>query len=150
MNDNRAIHLRPPRIALSAVAVATVFHLMRPMELHVPLPVIGTAVGIAGFLLMMRAWWLFRNSGTAICPTERSTVLITNDVYRLTRNPMYLGIALMTAAPGIATGSLSFYLAALAFAIFVDRIFCRYEERKAVAEFGDHYRNYMKTVRRWL
>jgi protein-S-isoprenylcysteine O-methyltransferase Ste14 len=141
MNDNRAIHLRPPRIALSAVAVATVFHLMRPMELHVPLPVIGTAVGIAGFLLMMRAWWLFRNSGTAICPTERSTVLITNDVYRLTRNPMYLGIA---------TGSLSFYLAALVFAIVVDRIFCRYEERKAVAEFGDHYRNYMKTVRRWL
>lgn len=150
MNFNLAIQLRPPRIAMAALAIGAVAHLLLPFTLHRPLPVAGAAIGTGGFLLMLRAWWLFRSSGTAICPTARSTALITTDVYRLTRNPMYLGITAMIAAPGLATGSLPFYLAAMAFAVIVDRVFCRYEERKALLEFGARYRTYADSVRRWL
>jgi protein-S-isoprenylcysteine O-methyltransferase Ste14 len=135
---------------MAALAIAGLLHVLRPVVLHQPLPVIATVVGTGGFLLMIRAWWLFRNAGTAVCPTARSTVLITSDVYRLTRNPMYLGITLMIAAPGMATGSLSFYLAAAAFAVVIDRLYCPHEEHKALGEFGHRYRAYKKSVRRWL
>ena len=150
MNVNQAIHLRPPRIAMAAAAIAALVHLLVPVTVHQPLPIMGVLAGTGGFLLMIRAWWLFRQSGTAICPTAPSTVLVTKDVFRLTRNPMYLGIAAMVAAPGLATGSPSFYLAAMAFIVIVDRVFCRHEEQKAIAEFGATYRQYARSVRRWL
>lgn len=150
MNIDQAIHLRPPRIAMAVLAVAAALHLLHPTVMHDRLPIVATVVGSGGFLLMIRAWWLFRSADTAICPTAHSTTLITHDVYRLTRNPMYLGITLMIAAPGLMTGSLSFYLAALAFVFIIDFVFCPHEERKAMKEFGDKYRAYAKSVRRWL
>jgi len=48
-----------------------------------------------GFGIMMRAWWLFRQHQTAICPTAETTLLITDDIHAFTRNPMYLGMVLM-------------------------------------------------------
>lgn len=146
----RALRLRPPRIAMAMVAMAVAAQELHPVGLHAALPYAGTALGAAGFLLMLRAWWLFRRVGTAICPTAISSTLITGDVYALTRNPMYLGIAMMIAAPGLGSGAASFYVAAVVFLVLIDRLFCPYEERKAMREFGDEFIAYAMTVRRWL
>ena len=142
-------HIKPPRIAMLATVIAALAHVLYPVTLHVPLPWTGVLAGVTGFVLMLRAWWLFKQAGTAICPTKRSTALIRNDVYAYTRNPMYLGIAGMLAAPGLATGWASFYVAILAFVLIIDRVYCPYEERKATREFGDDYRRYAASVRRW-
>ena len=87
---------------------------------------------------------------TAICPTAETTALITDDVYRLTRNPMYLGIVLMLLGIALATGSLPCYLASLAFFLIIDVVFCPYEERKLEQAFGSDYARYVGAVRRWL
>lgn len=142
-------HFKPPRIALLVSAIAFLAHVLYPVSVHAPLTVLGILTAVSGFSLMLRGWWLFRRLGTAICPTEPSTALITDDVYALTRNPMYLGIALMVAATGLGTGSLSFYIAALAFVVVIDRVYCPYEERKGIAEFGEAYLRYASSVRRW-
>lgn len=144
------VQLRPPRIAIGLALAAVAVNQVIPVTLHPASPGGGILVGAAGFLLMLRAWWLFRQAGTAVCPTESSMALIVEDVYAFTRNPMYLGITMMIAAPGLATGFGSFYLAACSFAALIDRVFCPYEEQKALAEFGDAFRSYAKSVRRWL
>jgi len=56
---------------------------------------------------------------------------------------MMLGVALYV-------GTLPFYVATLSYFVFIDRIYCRYEEQKLEAAFGDEYGRYRARVRRWL
>ena len=143
------IDFRPPRIAITLVAGALLAQLVWPVTLHPGAPLAGGIVASAGFILMMRAWWLFRVAETAICPSAAATVLITQDVYRLSRNPMYLGISLMLGGLALAVGALALYAATLTFFVFMDRVFCPYEERKSLQEFGSRYTAYRERVRRW-
>ena len=99
---------------------------------------------------MLRAWWLFRREATAICPTATTTALVTDDVFRLTRNPMYLGIVLMLLGVAFASGGVAFYVAALAFFLIIDSVFCPFEEQKLRRAFGEEYASYATRVRRWL
>jgi protein-S-isoprenylcysteine O-methyltransferase Ste14 len=144
------IEFKPPRIALGLVLLAALMHAMAPLSLHPNLPGTAIVLAVSGFGLMLRAWWLFRQANTAICPTAESSTLISRDVYAITRNPMYLGILMMLVAAGIATGGVGYYAAAALFGLAIDRIFCPYEEQKALREFGDEYRRYRRAVRRWL
>jgi len=150
----RMLSYKPPRIALTLVATAAALQLVAPTELAwPPLPVSmagGAVVAAIGFLIMLRAWWLFRVHATAICPNARTTVLITDDVYRLTRNPMYLGIVLMLLGTALGSGGLFLYLAALVFFLIIDFVFCPYEEDKLAHAFGDQFGPYRDRVRRWL
>jgi len=148
----RLIDFRPPRIAQSLTLLALLLHWATPLgDLSVTgLPIAGTLLGLTGFLLMLRAWWLFRQAATAICPTAASSRLITDDVYRLTRNPMYLGMEAMLLGLALAMGTLPFYAAATAFVLLIDRVFIPFEEEKMTREFGDAYSRYCERTRRWL
>jgi protein-S-isoprenylcysteine O-methyltransferase Ste14 len=94
--------------------------------------------------------WLFRARETAICPTATTTTLITDDVYRLTRNPMYLGIVLILLGPAVAIGGLAYYVAALSFWLIIDFVFCPFEEAKLERDFPVAFAQYRNRVRRWL
>lgn len=144
------IEHRPPRLAMSFVLAAVAAHFLLPLPLHAALPIAASILGLSGFMLMIRAWWLFRVAGTAICPTESSTSLFTHDVFSISRNPMYLGIIVMLAALALAMGSAPFYVAVIGYGVVMDRVFCPYEEQKALAEFGDRYVAYRRTIRRWI
>lgn len=148
----RILAYRPPRIAVLFVVIATPLDLLLGEflpTLRAPAAV-APVIGSAGFLLMLRAWWLFRKAATAICPTATASVLITSDVYRLTRNPMYLGMVLMMIAVAFYTGSLFHLAAAILFFTVIDHSFCSYEEARLELNFGATFRRYAATTRRWL
>ena len=109
----------------------------------------GLLLGVAGFLLMMRAWWLFRRAATPICPTDNARVLLTGDVYGITRNPMYLGMVMMTLGFATAFGSAPFYAAALLLFAILNFVFCPYEERRLHTAFPG-FAGYAARVRRWI
>lgn len=140
---------RPPRIAMTLVAMAALLHLLVPLDALPSAPLPAAIVGGLGFAIMLRAWWLFRIENTAICPTARTTTLITRDVYVLTRNPMYLGMVMMLAAIALLAGALPFYIAAVLYFLLLNAVFCPYEEQKLRATF-DEYANYASRVRRWI
>ena len=148
----RMLNYRPPRIALTLSATAAALQFLAPTswaQLQA-LPVGGAVLAALGFLIMLRGWWLFRVHNTAICPTAHTTTLITDDIYRLTRNPMYLGIVLMILGAALGSGSVFFYLAALTFFLIIDFVFCPYEEDKLESSFGVEFARYRRSVRRWL
>jgi len=140
---------RPPRIAMTLVAVAALVQLLVPLNTLPSVPLTAALVGSLGFAIMLRAWWLFRIEKTAICPTARTTTLITRDVYALTRNPMYLGMVMMLGAIALLAGALPYYAAAIAFFLLLNVVFCPYEEQKLRTGF-DEYAAYASRVRRWL
>jgi len=144
------IAYRPPRIAMSFVLMALVANAFVPLPMHTSLAFAAALTGLTGLFLMIRAWWLFKLVNTAICPTQPASSLVTHGVFSITRNPMYLGIFLMLVGLAMATGSAPFYVAALGYGVVMDRVFCPYEEQKSVAEFGEEYLAYKRSVRRWL
>lgn len=148
----RIILYKPPRIALGLLAGATLVQLLAPADgFRVSaLPLAALSLGTLGFLIMLRAWWLFRRRKNPICPTAGTTVLITDDVYRLSRNPMYLGIVLMLAGVALYTGGPAFYAAAATFWAIINFTFCPYEETKLDSLFGEQFARYRARVRRWL
>jgi len=144
------LRYRPPRIAMSLVLIAVAAHLWIDVPLHDGALFAAAFVALSGFAMMLRAWWLFRVAGTAICPTATATSLVTHDVFSLSRNPMYLGITLMLMGLALYAGTLPFYIAAITYFIIMDRAFCRYEEHKSFQEFSGEYASYARRVRRWL
>src|SRR5688572_16371575 len=83
-------------------------------------------------------------------PSQPTTVIATTGPYRWTRNPMYLGMALVYA--GLAIGfdaPIAFALLPLVLIAIQTQVIGR-EERYLEAKFGDDYRRYKAEVRRWL
>lgn len=148
----RMLAYRPPRIAMTLLIIAALLQYSLPLDWLKwrQMPGAGISIGTLGFLLMLRAWWLFKTSNTAICPTTRATSLITTDVYRLTRNPMYLGIVLMLVGVGLYSGGVLYMMAAATYFGIIDHAFCPYEERRLHTIFGEEYVRYARGVRRWL
>ena len=143
---------RPPRIAATMLVVAALTQIVLPVTL-LRLPSFlfaGAALGLLGFGIMMRAWWLFQQHETAICPTAETSSFIIDDIYALTRNPMYLGMVLIMLGIALLVGSWLFYFAASVYALILNHVFCRYEEQKLMSQYGDQYSAYAARVRRWL
>ena len=108
------------------------------------------APALIGLAMMISAWWQFKQSGIAICPTAPTAGLITNGVYKYTRNPMYLGMVMMMFGVALFFGSFPYYLAAATLFAILHWVFCPYEESKLRSTFGEHYLAYTDTARRWI
>lgn len=105
----------------------------------------GIGVAVAGAVSFVRA-------GTTVDPLhpERATALVTSGVYRITRNPMYVGMALAVAAFSVWLGTWLGVVGIVAFVAWIDRVQIPAEERALDAHFGAAFAAYRDRVRRWL
>jgi protein-S-isoprenylcysteine O-methyltransferase Ste14 len=94
----------------------------------------------------------FRRSRTTINPLkpERSSSLVTDGVYRVTRNPMYLGMAFLLLAWAVYLSSFLSLACVLVFVIYITRFQIQPEERVMMTKFGEEFSSYVARVRRWL
>ncbi|HAM53764.1 MAG TPA: hypothetical protein DCP92_24860 [Nitrospiraceae bacterium] len=148
----RIINMRPPRIALSLTLIAGAFHWCLNIweRMRFSLPWVGASVGLTGFILMMWAWWLFKQHAIAACPTARTTHITTDGPYRFTRNPMYLGMLLIMTGLALYIGTMPFFLSTIGYFAILNFVYCPYEENKLAKAFGQEYIQYRNRVRRWL
>jgi len=102
-------------------------------------------VGMAG----VRA---FARAQTTVNPLrpEAASRLVTGGIYRYTRNPMYLALLLALLAWALWLGHAFAWLGVPAFALAMNRLQIRPEERALEVLFGDEFRAYARQVRRWL
>jgi protein-S-isoprenylcysteine O-methyltransferase Ste14 len=148
----RILEYRPPRIAMALLLVAGLIQVLAPIQgLHLfSSPLLAATLGAGGFVVMMWAWWQFQRNKVAICPTEKTDYLITDGIYRYTRNPMYLGMIAMLLGVATFFGTLPYYAVVVAYFAIIDRSFCPYEEDKLSITFGNDYEKYRSRVRRWI
>lgn len=148
----RILAHKPPRIAMLLLLAAAATQWLTPLpgpRLFQSLTA-ASCMSLAGLVVMLRAWWQFREARVAICPTAKTERLITSGIYALTRNPMYLGITLMLAGVTAWIGTVPFIGATSGFFLIMDRIFCPFEEQKLLTAFGANYQAYKSRVRRWI
>jgi protein-S-isoprenylcysteine O-methyltransferase Ste14 len=149
MKDKRML---PPTYLLVAIVLMLVLHFLLPVYKIVPIPwsvlgLIPLACGIALNLVADRA---FHQAQTTVKPFEESTALITTGVFRISRNPMYLGYVLILVGVALIVRSLTPYAVILVFAILMDRGFIRVEEQMLEREFDQAWLDYAQKVRRWV
>ncbi|MCJ7421616.1 methyltransferase family protein [Sphingomicrobium astaxanthinifaciens] len=110
----------------------------------------GAVVVIAGALLIVTAILAMRRADTPPEPWEETRALALSGPYRLTRNPMYLGMAFAYAGIAIIAGCL-LMLAGLVPVLFViDRYVIAREEAYLARKFGASYTAWLARSKRWL
>lgn len=104
-------------------------------------------VGVA-----LSAVYEFRRVQTTVNPLrpERATTLVSTGVFTLSRNPMYLGLALVLAGWGVWLGSGGSLLVVLLFILAMTVLQIKPEEAALTKCFGNDYLDYCQRVRRWI
>lgn len=103
-----------------------------------------------GLMLILVSAGLFKRAKTPLIPFHKSTAVVTTGPYKLTRNPMYLGMAFILIGVAVALGSLMPFFVILIFGWIIQTRFIVGEERFMEELFGQEYLDYKKRVRRWL
>lgn len=106
----------------------------------------------ASFAFALAALLQFRRAGTTVHPHHpaRTTALVTDGVYRHTRNPMYLAMVGVMLAWALWQADLRIALAPALFVPIITRLQIFPEERALQERFGDDYKAWCTRVRRWL
>ena len=127
-------------------------HFLFPISKVIPFPwnLLGVIPFILGFAASIISDSAFKKYKTTVRPFEVSTVLITCGIYRITRNPMYLGFVLILIGISIFMGSLTPYVVIPIFTILIHVVFVRAEERILQDTFGESWLKYKKSTRRWI
>ena len=152
----QALELRipPPLVTLLTAGAMWVISFATPaihtphalrISLAVTVSLIGLAFGLAGMLT-------FRLAKTTINPhnPKKTTSLVCSGVYRITRNPMYVGLLFTLLAWAVFLSSLWCLLGIVAFVLYIGRFQIAPEERVLEAIFGSEFLDYKARVRRWL
>jgi len=103
-----------------------------------------------GVWLNLSADRAFHQAHTTVKPFAQSSTLVTERVYQISRNPMYLGFALILIGIAILLGSLLPYLVVAVFVLLIDRVSIRVEEKMLAGQFGEEWEAYRKKTRRWI
>ena len=142
-----------PTTVFAAMLVATVVvGLVLPSRIldHWVVTLVAAAAIVAGVVLNLWSDRQLKEARTTVKPDERPTALVATGAYRLTRNPMYVGMAAILGGVALVLGSLPAMVFALAYCLAIQRWFVRREEASMAAAFGAAYEEYRRAVRRWV
>jgi protein-S-isoprenylcysteine O-methyltransferase Ste14 len=148
------LKIPPPVVGLACAAAMWFLSTVTP-ALDIPaatrigggivIALIGAAFDLAGLLFFLRA-------KTTVNPLKpaKTTALVTSGVYRITRNPMYVGMLLMLMAWALFLAAPWAIMGPLVFFAWIGRFQITPEERVLEKLFGEDYTAYRRRVRRWL
>jgi protein-S-isoprenylcysteine O-methyltransferase Ste14 len=148
----RPLRLRPPLLFAAAIATGVVLHLAWPLSFTARAArwPIGVTLSMTGVALIVAAIREFGVAGTPVPGSRSTTAIVRSGPYRFSRNPIYVGFALIHLGIAASLGSW-WLLVTLAVSVSVIAIaVVPREERYLEARFGSMYSAYKSSVRRWL
>jgi protein-S-isoprenylcysteine O-methyltransferase Ste14 len=111
---------------------------------------VGAGLVIVGLALSAAVVLHFRRAETPVTPLQETRRLVRSGPYRLSRNPDYLGQALVTGGLGLLLGSGWVLLMLVPALLLVRYRVITREERYLEEKFGEEYRRFRSHVRRWV
>lgn len=107
---------------------------------------------IAGLVVDVMAIASFMRAKTTVNPMKpaSSSSLVVAGIYKVTRNPMYLGSLLLLLGWAIHLSNVLAFLWLPAFVLYISRFQITPEERALAEHFGPEYAAYQARTRRWL
>jgi protein-S-isoprenylcysteine O-methyltransferase Ste14 len=136
----------------AAVVLMAGLHFLWPIKVLIRPPWIfaGLFLVAVGFAINIWADNLFKKRETTVKPFQKSAQLVTEGPFRISRHPMYLGMALGLLGLNVLLGSISPLFVVFLFVAAMERQFIRHEERAMTETFKEAYGRYKTRVRRWI
>lgn len=147
------IKIYPPFIAIFFALVAWL------IKQAFPLTMVNETLYIAGFTLMgvgilidLLSLGLFFKAKTTPHPfkEKQTSRLVTYGIYRLSRNPMYLGLLFLLTGWVVILNSLYSLISLPFFVLTINHLQIKREEKMLNVLFKDEYQRYKRSVRRWI
>lgn len=148
-------HKIPPPVVAAGIAAA-----MWPLSSWLPKVAapesarlaVAITVALIGIAFALAGAIAFRRVKTTVNPLhpEQATSLVTSGIFRLSRNPMYVGMLLCLLAWAIYLASPLSLAGPVAFIAFMNRFQIGPEEKILAGKFGAPFTAYCAAVRRWL
>lgn len=151
-----SLETRIPPAVVALVAAAVMWAIAAVTDgvdaTHAMRLVSATAVAALGAFFCIAGIVSFRRAKTTVNPLRPGSAssLVDSGIYRITRNPMYLGFALFLVAWAVYLASPAALLGVAAFVLYIDRFQIQPEERALAALFGGAFERYRHTVRKWI
>jgi protein-S-isoprenylcysteine O-methyltransferase Ste14 len=144
--------IMPTTWLLIAIVAMLALHFLFPgIRIIPPLwNLLGLVFLVSGVIMNLIADKAFHRAQTTVKPFEESSTLVTDGVFQISRNPMYLGFMFILAGIAILLRSLSPYPVIFAFVFLIDRTYIRVEERMLAEKFGTSWEQYKSKTSRWL
>ena len=112
----------------------------------------GILLLVLGFVILISAVRLFRKDKTTVNPLspEQATKLVTDGIFKYSRNPMYLGMALVLGSIAIFFNLIGGIILVGLFCVYITKFQILPEERAMRDLFSDDFDKYTKVTRRWI
>ena len=145
----------PPLVLVLMLAVIMWFAAMQLPSLAFTLPGrhgLTVVISGVGILFLLAGVYQFQKAKTTVNPITpaAASAIVTSGVYRISRNPMYVGFLLALTGWAIFLSHPLPFLLLPVFVAYMNRFQISPEERVLSAKFGDEYDSYKQGVRRWL
>jgi len=145
----------PPLLFLAVFILALQLNRLVPLALyHGSVPPILLAASLvlilAGVPLGPASIVRFLRAKTTLVPQGAARTLITDGAYRVSRNPMYVGIVLLYLGVALWMGAVWPLIALIIPCAIMNSVFIPFEEQRLRALFGDEFEQYCRRVRRWI
>ena len=142
----------PPILALIMIALIYISSLFIETTTFNYQGLLSILFLILGLACAIPSFKLFARYKTTISPLKPSdaTALVTEGMYRYSRNPMYLGLLLITIASTIWFGTWLGIIINIVFIFLINFLQIIPEEEALLEIFGEEYEEYKKNVRRWI
>lgn len=116
------------------------------------LKILAYVIGLAGILLLLMAVAAFLKARTTVNPhkPESASKLVTTGLYRISRNPMYLAMAMLLVAGATLLGNWAAFIGPVTFVALITHLQIKPEEDVLLSQFGDAYTAYCQQTRRWI
>ena len=113
---------------------------------------LGIFLLLLGFFILISAVRLFRKDKTTVNPLspEQATKLVTDGIFKYSRNPMYLGMALVLGSIAIFFNLIGGIILVALFCAYITKFQILPEERAMRDLFSDDFDKYTKVTRRWI
>jgi protein-S-isoprenylcysteine O-methyltransferase Ste14 len=152
----RTLELKIPPVALTLLFVGMMWLLSASApSLALALPwreATAFLLWSAAFAIASAGLLEFYWAKTTVNPVtpEATAAVVTSGVYRFSRNPMYLGLLLALIGWAVWLSHLLAFVVLPLFVLYMNRFQIEPEERALSVKFGGQFREYKRSVRRWL
>jgi len=148
-NDTSGVSIPPPLVYLAAFLLGFGLEALWPVSVYSSkvYPHFGKAIVLAGVFLMIWAGFTFYRHKTSVDYRSPTRTIVQSGPFRLSRNPIYLGLTLICA--GMLLPSL-WSLVVLPACLLIRRWVIVKEEAYLERKFGEEYDGYKTRVRRWI
>jgi protein-S-isoprenylcysteine O-methyltransferase Ste14 len=153
--DRPDIIVFPPVIPLSTLAISCVLQWLVPLGLIANIDRgwrigLGTIIVVAGLLTTSAGRRALVRHGTNVNPSQPTTALVTDGVFRRTRNPLYVGVSVALCGIALIFALDWLLLLMVPSCVILHFAVIRREERYLERKFGEAYRRYQERVPRYL